>query len=175
MTKIKVSMENLFNSLFILGYDKVDSFLFMAVWGNLYFDYRDKKNNTFIYNNKEYNCELEFIKNNKLSKDFLFCVDDYFGGYKLINSNIMDTNVANIMEVDNINYLYGKCITTLNNQLLANYIDKNIDMNRVVVQKIANYGINNINNYSDIFCGKEKDMIVNIFGISSNNVKKLKR
>jgi len=154
--KIKVNTENLLSALIILGYDKIDSFTFTAIMANM---------NLF---DSEY--EIEFVKDSELSKPFLYCVDSNIPFMYSIKENCnLSTNVSSAMKLNGIEYTFKEYISSPNNVLLAEFIDKYIDLKMIIIRKLITYGVDNINNFPHLFCDKEKNIIMEIFGINEMN------
>ena len=166
MFKVKAGTENILCSLFILGYDEIDAYTYTMVFNDLIRKCNEEEINILYktFNNEEYPCEIEFMKDKPLSQAFLSCVDDYLGGYKL-KDDARNINVGPLLRLNNTEYSFGKYMCSTNNILLANFIAQKVDLEKIVVNKIITYGIDNIKNYPKLFCNKEKEIMYKIFGI----------
>ena len=175
MLKIKARTENILSSLFILGYDKIDAYMYTTILGKL--NSECNKDDVIIYRpmgEQEYYCELEYKEDKKLSDAFLSCIDNHYGGYKLKDENSMNTNVAPFLGLNGVDYSFKNYICSTNNKLLANYINKKINMEEIIVKKINAYGVANIKNYPDLFCNKEKEIMYRMFGIEQMHMEQEK-
>ena len=174
MTKILVDTESVLSSLFLLGYDKVDAAMFTQIMLQLKLhSYRKSECECYLYN-KKFNCYLEHKLDDELSNSFLNITEYFNGGYKILDNLKMNSDVSDLVGLDNecllVNYL-----GTNNNRLLASYIDNKIDMVNVIMNKIYSYKIiNNYDNYPDLFCDKEKEILYKTFGIDKLHEKQEK-
>ena len=171
MSKILVDTESILSSLFLLGYDKVDATMFTQIMLQLKLDsYRKSECECNLYN-KKFNCYLEYKLDDELSKSFLNITEPFNGGYKILDNLKMNSDVRELIGFNN-ECLLVNFLGTNNNRLLASYIDNRIDMVNVIMNKIYSYKmINNYENYSDLFCDKEKRILYKTFGIDQMHEK----
>lgn len=166
--KIKVNTENLVCSLFILGYECLEPFMYTKVLSTIIG--LTKKDKTFLVNvdNEKYDCEIVF-ENDRIgfSEEISSFIDVSFGS--CLNSKYnMDNKVGPFMKLNCDDYSFEKYIKPLNNKLLACYISQYVDLYKILIDKINSYNslFGYIDNYSEILCDKERDMILDIFGIN---------
>lgn len=165
MKRITINTENLISALFILGFEQIDSFFLTAIMANLSINSRKNKFYQIILEDEHYDCILDFKQDTELSKPFFKFVDVNFMT-KLKDGINMDSDVAKVIELNNVNYSFRQYISSLNNRLLAKYIEQNIDLSKIVIEKISVYGKDNVMYFKDIFSDKEKSMLLEIFGIN---------
>ena len=159
MKKIDINTENIISALFILGFTQIDSYLLTAITALLTIQSRKNKTNHIVLENEHYDCILNLIEEDKPSKTFLKFVDYQFI-IKLKEGITFDTDVTKTINLNNINYTFKQYISTLNNKLLAEYIQKNIDLNKIIIEKISIYGKDNKDFFKLLFSDKEKSILL---------------
>lgn len=140
-----INTENLVTSLFILGFDQVDSMLFTYTLGKLSSD--DKRSRQF-----------EFV-DNETSKMFDEYVD--FNGhiFKLKDGYTLDTKIR-------VNNCCVRLIDIFDtNRELTRHL-RNVDFTEIVKKKVDQLRSITLNNKMHLFSSKEKEIMSNMI---SNN------
>ena len=147
----KINSEILISSLFMLGFDQVDSLLYTYTLGKIMtentqlklFEFKDEKTSQIFNEYIEYD-------NNK---------------FKFKNGCDLNT----IVLYHNIDLPLYKALNI--NSILVEYL-KTLDFKEIIVKKIMALGTDRINNYKELFSHKEKEIIYEMFGIDKMQEKK---
>jgi len=174
MATIKINTQNILSALFLLGYDKVDAYMFTAMMGELSNKSKNNEKSLCTLYNEEYECDLEFTKDDPFDSIFSKCITPYFGGYMLKENINLNTDISRLFGFENTVLFLEDYISSNNNKLLSSYINNSIDMNKIIIKKIITYGLENTNNYPNLFCNKEKEIIYNMFGTKDMHEKQEK-
>ena len=83
MATIKINTQNILSALFLLGYDKVDAYMFTAMMGELSNKSKNNEKSLCTLYNEKYECDLEFTEDDSFDNIFSKCIASYFGGYML--------------------------------------------------------------------------------------------
>ena len=149
----KICLENVLSGLLFLGFDKVDSLLLGYTIEELlqsdmyYFAMEDDESST-LYKH------LDYVN----------------GVYQF--KECMSLN--SIIKLKNLNISMNTFLALHSNKKLIECL-KSLDFRNIVIKKISCIGINNINEMNYLFSSKEKEIIMNIFGITLNNSKVLRK
>lgn len=143
----KINTEIIINSLFAIGFDKVDSLLFTYVLGKL--------------SNDSIALERVELEEREFSENFNKYVEYSDTFYQLKYGYSMDS-IVSLMPIQNIELSLIKVLNT--NKFLIQYL-KELDFREIIVKKIIALGIDRINDYEMLFSKKEKEIISNMFGI----------
>ena len=153
----KLNTEILINSLFIIGFDKVDSVLFTYTLGKLSID-----------NCKERLFEFEDEETTKVFNKYI----DYDGiVFKLKEGYTLDTNVSSkegyVFPLKNLLHKNRKLIEYLNN----------LDFSEIILKKAELYGVRNIEQIDKSrFSSKEIEILKHLdLTKNKNNTLNLKR
>lgn len=166
MIKLKINTESIASAMFLLGYDRIDSYLFTAIQGSLSILANEMNVRSVNFNEKQCDVAIEFIQDEEFKNPFSKCVDVDFGISMKEEVNF-NTNVAPLMGIDGMEYSFIECIGGLDNRLLAEYIKQYIDLDRIIIEKINVYSKENIDYFPTLFCSKEKETLSRIFGIEN--------
>ena len=132
----KINTEIIINSLFAIGFDKVDSLLFTYVLGKL-------SNDSIALERFEFE---ERIFSENFNKYVEYSDTFYQLKYGYSTDDLPLIKVLNT------------------NKSLIQYL-KELDFRKIIVRKIIALGIDRINDYEMLFSKKEKEIISNMFGI----------
>ena len=158
MEKIIVNTETIISSLFLLGFDKVDSVLFTLIQGNIK-SILSKKYYDIEFNNTFYNCELIFASDKPFSHVFEKCIDDNGVYFSLSEKYSLDTDVSKYLGLEDYMYTLREYLGRNNNaRLLSILINDYIDMSEIVKIKLNQVGRENI----ELFSKKELEIISNL-------------
>lgn len=149
----KISLENIISGLMFMGFDKVDSLLLGYTTEELL------KSNLYHF-------ALEYDESSALYKHL-----DYVDGTYQFRD---DENLDSIIKLKNINMPMKTFLALHSNKKILECLNL-LDFKDIVIKKISNIGINNINEMNHLFSLKEKEIIMNIFGITLNNNKVLRK
>lgn len=164
-SEININTQNIISSLFLLGFDKLDPFIITATISNITINLRKNKE-VQLKTGKEYSVyEIKFTSDDKISKSFEKIVDMDFIT-KLKDGFTMDTDIAKIINLNNISMTVKQYLNTSNNRLLVQYIKENIDLRKIILEKISAYQQTNPDYIKEAFSNKEKIMIMEIFGLN---------
>ena len=147
----KISLENIISGLMFMGFDKVDSLLLGYTTEELL------KSNLYHF-------ALKYDESSALYKHLNY-VD---GTYQFRD----DENLDSIIKLKNLNMPMKTFLALHSNKKLIEVL-KSIDFKNVVLKKISTIGLSNLNEMNYLFSSKEKEIIMNIFGITLNNNKRL--
>lgn len=139
----KINSEILISTLFLIGFDRVDSLLFKYVLGKLSIDNIEKKD--FIFEDEE------------LSGTFNQYVDFNGSFYSLKNNYSLDTNVPLVSGSSKI--LSLRKVININEKLLMYF--NSIDFTTIISRKVNDIGYNNLKDFDYLFSEKEKQIIFN--------------
>lgn len=139
----KINSEILISTLFLIGFDRVDSLLFKYVLGKLSIDNIEKKD--FIFEDEE------------LSETFNQYVDFNGSFYSLKNNYSLDTNVSLVSGSSKI--LPLRKVININKKLLMYF--NSIDFTTIISRKVNDIGYNNLKDFDYLFSEKEKQIIFN--------------
>jgi hypothetical protein len=139
----KINSEILISTLFLIGFDRVDSLLFKYVLGKLSIDNIEKKD--FIFEDEE------------LSGTFNQYVDFNGSFYSLKNNYSLDTNVPLVSGSSKI--LPLRKVININEKLLMYF--NSIDFTTIISRKVNDIGYNNLKDFDYLFSEKEKQIIFN--------------
>ena len=134
----KINSEILISTLFLIGFDRVDSLLFKYVLGKLSIDNIEKKD--FIFEDEE------------LSETFNQYVDFNGSFYSLKNNYSLDTNVSLVSGSSKI--LPLRKVININKKLLMYF--NSIDFTTIISRKVNDIGYNNLKDFDYLFSEKEK-------------------
>ncbi len=171
MIKLKINTESIASALFILGYDRIDTYLFTAIHGSISILLNEMKTMPVNLDRNNYVVATEFIQDEEFKNPFSKCVDTDFGISMKEEINF-NTNVAPLMGITGMEYSFIECIGNLDNRLLAEYIKQYIDLDKIIIEKINVYAKVNADYLSKVFCSKEKEIISRMFGIENELTKK---
>lgn len=139
----KINSEILISTLFLIGFDRVDSLLFKYTLGKLSVDNIEKK---------------EFIfKDEELSETFNKYVDFNGSFYSLKSNYSLDTNVPLVSGSSKI--LPLRRVISINEKLL-NYFSS-IDFTTIISRKVNDIGCDNLKDFDYLFSEKEKQILFN--------------
>lgn len=139
----KINSEILISTLFLIGFDRVDSLLFKYALGKLSIDNIEKKD--FIFEDEE------------LSGTFNQYVDFNGSFYSLKNNYSLDTNVSLVSGSSKI--LPLRKVININKKLLMYF--NSIDFTTIISRKVNDIGYNNLKDFDYLFSEKEKQIIFN--------------
>lgn len=143
----RINTEILVSSLFVIGFDKVDAFLYTYTLGQLSID-----------NNKLQIFEFEESETSQKFNEFV----DYDGIiFKLKDGISLETNVS---PVENRVWPLGKALQT--NKKLIEYLSQ-LDFRKIIIKKIESLGVDRIDSFDLLFSNKEKKIMYNMFGIEN--------
>lgn len=164
-SEININTQNIISSLFLLEFDKLDPFIITATISNITINLRKNKE-VQLKTGEEYSVyEIKFTSDDKISKSFEKIVDMDFIT-KLKDGFTMDTDIAKIINLNNISMTVKQYLNTSNNRLLVQYIKENIDLRKIILEKISAYQQTNPDYIKEVFSNKEKIMIMEIFGLN---------
>lgn len=149
----KISLENIVSGLMFMGFDKVDSLLLGYTTEELL------KSNLYHF-------ALKYDESSSLYKHL-----DYVDGTYQFRD---DENLDSIIKLKNLNMPMKTFLALHSNKKILECL-KILDFKDIVIKKISSIGINNINEMNYLFSLKEKEIIMNIFGITLNNNKVLRK
>jgi len=148
MERKSISTENIICSLFDNGFDKVDNILYVLVEGKIAsgdkYTVVDKPFSDVFYNYVEY---------------------DGFS-YKIRNGKTLDSSVLN----DPQGYYPIRSALNVSEELSV-YLSKIVD-DELIRHKISELGINGVKDYKNALSTKEKLMVADMFGITSETISK---
>ena len=137
-----INTEALVSSLFVIGFDKIDSILYTCTLGALAID--NQKLNMFQFENRE------------LSSTFNKYVDSSSWGFKLKKGYTLDTNISTVKDYNwTLRNLFNK------NKDLIEYL-RNLDFSKIITKKMELYGIENESQLDPRFSNKEMELIVHL-------------
>ena len=139
----KINSEILISTLFLIGFDRVDSLLFKYALGKLSIDNIEKKE--FIFEDEE------------LSGTFNQYVDFNGSFYSLKNNYSLDTNVPLVSGSSKI--LPLRKVININDKLLKYF--SSIDFTTIISRKVNDIGCDNLNDFDYLFSKKEKQILFN--------------
>ncbi len=139
----KINSEILISTLFLIGFDRVDSLLFKYALGKLSIDNIEKKD--FIFEDEE------------LSGTFNQYVEFNGSFYSLKNNYSLDTNVSLVSGSSKI--LPLRKVININKKLLMYF--NSIDFTTIISRKVNDIGYNNLKDFDYLFSEKEKQIIFN--------------
>ena len=139
----KINSEILISTLFLTGFDRVDSLLFKYTLGKLSIDNIEKKD--FIF------------EDDGLSETFNQYFDFNGSFYSLKNNCSLDTNVQLVPSSSKILPL-RKVINT--NEKLLEYFSS-IDFTAIISKKVSDIGYDNLEKFDYLFSEKERQIISN--------------
>ena len=146
----KISLENILSGLLFLGFDKVDSLLL---------GYTTEE----LLKSKLYH----FVMENDISSTLYNHLDYVDGVYQYQEGENLDS----IIKLKNLNVPMKSFLALNSNKKVIECL-KTLDFKNIIIKKISSIGINNIDEMNYLFSDKEKDIIMNIFGIRLDNQKK---
>lgn len=152
-----INTEALVSSLFVIGFDRIDSILYTYTLGALTID--NQKTNMFQFENKE------------LSSTFNKYVDSSSWGFKLKEGYTLDTNISTIKDYNwTLRDLFNK------NKDLIEYL-RNFDFSKIITKKVELCGIENVSQLDTRFSNKEIELIahLNLNQRNKEPVKSLKK
>ena len=139
----KINSEILISTLFLIGFDRVDSLLFKYTLGKLSVDNIEKK---------------EFIfKDEELSGTFNKYVDFNGSFYSLKSNYSLDTNVP--LASGSSKILPLRKVININDKLLKYF--SSIDFTTIISRKVDDIGCDNLKDFDYLFSEKEKQIIFN--------------
>ena len=148
MERKSISTENIICSLFDNGFDQVDDILYVLVEGKIASEGKycvvDKPFSSVFYNYVGY--------------------DGY--NYKIRNGKTLDSNVLN----DQHGYYPVRGALNVSEELSV-YLSKVVD-DELIRHKISELGINGVKDYKSALSTKEKLMVADMFGITSETIDK---
>ena len=157
MKKICVSVESIASSLFLLGYDSIDPWLFQTIVNDISVSSSDRLYKDVAVDGSLYSCVIEF-SDEKFSEAFSNCVDTSFG-IRIKDGISMNTDVSTFLERKKYFCSFGRYLKRINNLLLSSYIDTYIDLERITFDKVDFYGEENISLYPILLCDKERGIL----------------
>jgi len=172
MDKIIFNTEAIVNSLLLLGFNEIDPLLFYLIFDNLLKNLKYDKQYDLLLNDKNYKGELEYSEPKEFSAPFLECIDIKVG-YKFKDGFNLESNVAPLFDLDG-KYTFEDYIKTKNNLLLACYIEKKINIKKIMLEKINRLSLEHLDNFSSFLSDKEKMILSQMFGIKTNEEKLIK-
>ena len=149
----KINTEILVSSLFLLGFDRVDSLLYTYTLGELYSDISNMK--LFDFEDNEFSQKFE---------RYVYHDDNIFKlkkGFSLI-SNVGDDYYLPLKESLNTNRKLLECLNKL-------------DFRKIVLKKILSLGIDQIDNFDRLFSSREKEIMYTMFGIENMHRENMKK
>lgn len=164
-SEININTQNIISSLFLLGFDKLDPFIITATISNITINLRENKEVQLKTGEENSTYEIKFTSDDKISKSFEKIVDMDFIT-KLKDGFTMDTDIAKIINLNNISMTVKQYLNTNNNRLLVQYIKENVDLRKIILEKISTYQQTNPDYIKEAFSNKEKIMIMEIFGLN---------
>ena len=144
----KINTEILVSSLFIIGFDKIDSLLFTYTLGQLSID--------------NHKLQLFEFEDSQTSQKFNENVDYDGVVFKLKDGITLKTNVSHVSD-----YKWPLEKALHSNRKLIEYLS-NLDFKKIIYRKVETLGVDKINRFSLLFSAKEKEIINKIFGIEKN-------
>ena len=145
----KINTEIIISSLFMVGFDKVDSILYTYILGKLMEDNVDLK-------------EYEF-KESIPSSNFNKYVD-YDGNIFKLKNGLSLNSMINLTYLKDMELpLYKELLT---NKKLIKYLN-DLDYREIILKKINLLGFDRINDFNILFSNKEKEIIYKMFGIDN--------
>lgn len=150
----KYNLENLISTLFVLGYDQLDSIFLTLITGKIY----TEKGNQFEYEEKEFTKEFKKFVN--------------FDGfvYKLKEGLTLKSNTK--LFKDKTYTIKDLFTSGVVNKKLSDYLI-NFDFRDIIIRKISLIGPNKIDKLACLFSNKEKSIIYEMFGIEDIEKKEL--
>lgn len=143
----KINTEILISSLFIIGFDKVDSVLYTYTLGQLSID-----------NSKLQMFEFEESETSQKFNEFV----DYDGRiFKLKDGISLEMNVS---PAGNYVCPLKKALST--NKKLIKYLSQ-LDFRKIIIKKIQSLGVDRIDSFDLLFSNKEKEIMYKMFGIEN--------
>lgn len=135
----KINTEAIVSSLFVLGFDKVDSLLYTYLLGKLTID--NQKLSLFDFEEKPF------------SESFTKYVGFSNSVFKIKDGYTLDTNVSPVKDYNwTLRNLFAR------NTELINYLS-NLDFREIVAKKLESYNATKQDDLEQIFCAKEIGII----------------
>lgn len=142
-----INTEAIISSLFVLGFDKVDSILYTYLLGKLTID--NQKLNIF------------YFKEESFSELFTRYVDYNNSVFKIKDGYTLDTDISPIKK-----YNYTLRSLFSRNPKLIDYLS-NIDLSEIIVKKLKSYNLTKQDNLEQVFSTKEIDFIKKLDMVNS--------
>ena len=143
----KINTEIIISSLFMVGFDKVDSILYTYILGKLMED-------NVVLNEYEFK---ETVPSSNFDKYI-----DYDNNIFKLKDGLSLNSMVNLSHLQNIEMPLYKVLIT--NKKLIKYLN-DLEYREIILKKINYLGIDNINNFDTLFSNKEKEIIYKMFGI----------
>lgn len=143
----KINTESIISSLFILGFDKVDSILYTYLLGKLTID-----------NQK---LDIFYFEEESFSELFTRYVDYTNSVFKIKEGYTLDTDIS---PVKKYNYTLRSLFSR--NTKLIDYLS-NIDLSEIIVKKLKSYNLTEQDNLEQVFSTKEIDFIKKLVIVNS--------
>ena len=137
----KINTETLVSSLFLAGFDRVDSLLFTYTLGKISKNFPDEK---FIF------------KDDEESTKFRKYIDYKDGIYQFKDGYDLNTNVST-----NCNRIYLLRAILCTSSIVTSYLSK-LDFSDIVSKKAETIGLEKISDYDYLFSLKEKEILSNM-------------
>ena len=150
----KICLENLISGLMFVGFDKVDSLLLEYSFEELMKQDLHKIQLGDVAIPSLYNY-VEFVD----------------GSFKLKNNYDLDDDIK---LKNDVMISVRKILALHSNKRLIECL-KRINYKDIVLKKISRIGVNNLSSMNNLFSSKEKEIIMNIFGITLDNSKVLRK
>ena len=147
----KICIENIISGLMFIGFDKVDSLLLNYTTEAIF--------NSGIYAFKFDDDAIVSLYNYIDIEDNIF----KFKEGESLNSIVTSNKVKD---------LPMKTLLALHSNKKIIEVLKTIDFKKIILRKISSIGINNLSEMNYLFSSKEKEIIMNIFGITLNSNEK---
>ena len=147
----KICLENILSGLMFIGFDKVDSLLLSyttdsILKSDMYHFVLEDDTIPTLYNH------IEFSD----------------GVYKFFD----DENLESDIKLKNLKVPMKTFLALHSSKKIIECL-KNIDYKNIILKKISSIGLDNLNDMNYLFSSKEKEVIMNIFGITLNSNKGL--
>ena len=149
----KICLENIISGLMFIGFDKVDSLLLGYVTEGVL--------NSDLYH---------FVLEDDAIPTLYNHIDYLDGVYKFQGNEDIDS----IVKLKNFDMTMKSFLALHSNKKLIECL-KTLNYKDIVMKKISSIGIENIDDMNNLFSLKEKEIIMNIFGITLNNSKGIRR
>ena len=147
----RINLEIILSTLFIFGFEKIDSILYTYILGKIFSD----NPNLHLFEYEEAELSSNFNK--------YFEYDGVF--YKFKDGISLDTNVS-VLE----NHFWPLSRSINYSSVLLKYLD-DVNLEEIVRRKIEKLCIDDINSPDAILCNKEKEIITS----SKKNIKTSKK